>query len=289
MYYLLRLILVAVIAVILILLLVLVNMSMLASYVCVRPFTKNRHREISLTFARYWLQSTRLMMQKLFKSRFTLEITTEKVDLRHTQHALLICNHQSMLDILLINWLTEKYRKDTAFTWLGKHTFKYVPLLGWGAYLTDSLIYLRREWTKDHQLLQETLSSLGHKGRPFWLAIFPEGTRMTPTNHQKSQAYCRENSHAPYQHVLLPRHKGFTASVQALRHKITAIIDVTICYSSPPPLFGHILRGKKINIHLQARAINIGELPTDPEGLKDWLLGCYRRKDMLIENRHKES
>ena len=82
--------------------------------------------------------------------------------------------------------------------------------------------------------------------------------------------------------MLSPRSKGFIAATQTLRPVISAVIDVTICYSHRPPLFAHILRGTKMAIDVHVKVVPIEDLPLDEEGLREWLFDLFKEKDQLL-------
>jgi lysophosphatidic acid acyltransferase/lysophosphatidylinositol acyltransferase len=49
--------------------------------------------------------------------------------------------------------------------------------------------------------------------------LFPEGTRWTPKKHAICQKIAKEKGYPEYKHMLLPRTKGFTLSMQLMKGK----------------------------------------------------------------------
>jgi 1-acyl-sn-glycerol-3-phosphate acyltransferase len=80
----------------------------------------------------------------------------------------IICNHQSILDILLINCL--RYR----FKWISKIEVMKVPILGWYLRMAGYITVDRGDKESKELMLQEAYGCL-KKGIP--IMIFPEGTR----------------------------------------------------------------------------------------------------------------
>ncbi|XP_053398098.1 uncharacterized protein LOC123553323 [Mercenaria mercenaria] len=55
------------------------------------------------------------------------------------------------------------------------------------------------------------------------LLLFPEGTRWTPEKHAICQKIAKEKGYPEYKHMLLPRTKGFTLSMQLMKGKVFLI------------------------------------------------------------------
>ncbi|MDE3270150.1 MAG: lysophospholipid acyltransferase family protein [Pseudomonadota bacterium] len=265
------------------LLLVVVNVLLLLNLLCVAPFSAHRSRAWAAEIATGWLRVGKFYMEHVLKISYRSHVDAKVQErLQAVQKGILIANHQSMIDILVMNQLAAQFSRQQELTWLAKNTFKYVPLLGWGAYLTGSNVYLKRDWDRDKSKLRESFDQLLVSERPFWLLFCPEGTRLTAKRLAASQAFNRRQQRPPFKRILSPRAKGFIAAVTALRPVVSAVIDVTICYSHRPPLFAHILRGERITIDVHVKVLPIDSLPTDTEGLRDWLFDLFKAKDQLL-------
>ena len=262
------------------LLLPVVNLLLLLNLLLVYPFSPNRCQCFAADIITSWMVVSRWYMQHVLGFTFVYQGDS----LQEVERAIFIANHQSMIDIVMFNWAAKKFKKQRNITWLAKNDFKYVPFLGWAAYLTRFSVFLHRDWQRDHSKLQKSFARLLALDRPFWLLFCPEGTRLTPKNLAESQAHSRSHDYPLLQKVLLPRPKGFIAAVQTLRGQITSVLDMTISYSHAPPLFPFIVAGAKITITLHARVIDIKELPDDEDGLRDWLQRCYLQKDKLLSS-----
>lgn len=67
---------------------------------------------------------------------------------------------------------------------------------------------------------------------PFWLNIFPEGTRFKTKLLAESQAYSLRNHLPVLKHTLSPRTKGFHLALQELRERLDCVYDLTIAYAN---------------------------------------------------------
>jgi 1-acyl-sn-glycerol-3-phosphate acyltransferase len=112
-----------------------------------------------------------LMYQSLFLSWlipiWTISIEGREKALGETTYVI-ISNHQSMLDILLLNCL--RYR----FKWISKIENRNVPVIGWYLKMADYIIVDRGDEESKAEMLERSYSCL-KKG--ISIMIFPEGTR----------------------------------------------------------------------------------------------------------------
>lgn len=80
----------------------------------------------------------------------------------------IICNHQSILDILIVNFL--RYR----FKWISKIEVNKVPILGWYVRMADYLSVDRGDKESKEKLMESAYECLK---KDISIMIFPEGTR----------------------------------------------------------------------------------------------------------------
>jgi hypothetical protein len=117
---------------------------------------------------------------------------------------------------------------------------------------------------------------------PFWLISFCEGTRLTPARLEASREFARQRGLEPPSHCLVPRTKGFVASVEGLREVIDVVYDVTIGYVGGVPTLWQYLKGYVRVVHLHVRRFPADSLPTSAAELSSWLLDRFREKDRLL-------
>ncbi|MCU0621714.1 MAG: lysophospholipid acyltransferase family protein, partial [Gemmatimonadales bacterium] len=143
-----------------------------------------------------------------------VEVTGDDVPMR--ENAIVIANHQQMPDItFLMIWARQKDRLGD-MKWMVKDIIKWVPGVGWGMAFIDC-VFVKRDWAADQASIERTFARLTDNEVPVWLLSFPEGTRVSPDKVERSREYAAREGLAPLDHVLVPRTKGFVASVAGLR------------------------------------------------------------------------
>lgn len=86
-----------------------------------------------------------------------MDVTYTSVRLLQRENALLICNHQSAVDtVMLLAW-AEKTRRVGTVRFFVKDVLKYLPGRALGMYLLDG-IFLKRDWQGDKDKLQRTFA-----------------------------------------------------------------------------------------------------------------------------------
>lgn len=86
-------------------------------------------------------------------------------------------------------------------------------------------VFLRRDWRTDASRLSTELYNIASTATPYWVVLFPEGSRRTGPKVAASQAYSRSRGLPVLSHLLFPRFKAFVAAIQAAR--ATPRADVT--------------------------------------------------------------
>jgi 1-acyl-sn-glycerol-3-phosphate acyltransferase len=133
-------------------------------WVLVLPF--DRERAVI-----HWL----LVYQGLILSRlipiWKIDIEGREKAVRRTTYVI-ISNHQSILDILLLNCLRYKFK------WISKIENINVPVLGWYLRMADYIIVNRSNEESKAEMLEKSYRCLK---RGISIMIFPEGTRSPDT------------------------------------------------------------------------------------------------------------
>lgn len=198
------------------------------------------------------------------------------------ENAVLIANHQSMTDVQVLFLLARRERRLGDLKWFVKSSLRWLPGIGWGMAFLDCL-FVRRDWAADRRRVERVFRRLLRARTPLWLVSFSEGTRLTAARLAQARRYARERALAPPRHVLVPREKGFVASVTALRGHLGAVYDVTIGYTGGLPNLWQWAEGRMREVHLHVRRHAIAELPAAPEALAAWLRGRFEEKDRLLD------
>lgn len=204
-------------------------------------------------------------------------------DVPSEENAIVLVNHQANSDIPVFFGLARQKGRLGDLKWFAKRAIKYVPGIGWGLWLLGTL-FLKRNWYRDKAQIEEMFGKYVRYKIPIWLIIFPEGTRSTPTKLEQAKEYAKTIGIPPYERVLVPRVKGFQASLEALRGHVTAVYDFTIKYpdNMPVTLLGMIFGKIHAPILLRVRRFRISDVPTSDNDTKNWLFDLYREKDRWL-------
>jgi len=198
------------------------------------------------------------------------------------ENALVFANHQQMPDIPFLMAYARSKDRLGDLKWFAKDIIKYVPGVGWGMWFLDCP-FVKRDWTSDRGSIERTFARIRDDRVPLWLITFPEGTRFSQAKAEANQSYAAAHGLAQLRHVLLPRTKGFVASVQGLRSHLDAIYDITIGYDLGVPTLWQYVKGYARRAHLHVHRFPVSSMPEDADELGAWLNERFREKDELLE------
>lgn len=255
---------------------VLINILQMTSFVLL-PISRRVVRRFNRACAETWWGWCVSLTQGIHGTRLVL--TGDEVPPQ--ENAIVVANHQQMPDIVALFILARPKKRLGDMKWFVKDALKFVPGVGWGMIFLDC-IFLKRNWDSDQAHIERTFSKFRREDIPLWLVSFPEGTRLTPAKLEKSRQYALRAGLQPPRHVLVPRTKGFAASVQGLRGHATAIYDVTIAYPDGVPTLWQFVCGQARVIHMDVRRVPVTHLPPDSDGVSQWLVQAFDRKDTLL-------
>lgn len=117
-----------------------------------------------------------------------------------------------------------------------------------------------------------------------------EGTRFTESKHEASVKFARERGKPELKHHLIPRAKGFIASLPHLKAKCPAILDIQLAFSKDAkvaPTIGNLLHGRPVVGYMHVRRIDMQSVPDGEAEASEWLQQLFREKDELQESFHK--
>ncbi len=198
------------------------------------------------------------------------------------ENAIVVLNHQGMADIPVLLDVASRTERLGDLKWFAKDVIKWVPGVGWGLLFLDC-IFLKRNWAADQDSIRATFQRLITARIPCWIVTFVEGTRTRPEKLEASRRYAAEHDLPLLDHLLLPRTKGFTATVSGMRNHVQAIYDCTIGYVDGVPSLGQWIQGRMPVVNFDFRRIEIGDLPRDPEALSAWLMERWKIKDRRLD------
>ncbi|KMZ59129.1 1-Acylglycerol-3-Phosphate Acyltransferase [Zostera marina] len=261
-----------------------VNVVQATCFVIVRPFSKSMYRKINRLLAELlWLQLIWLVdwwagvQVKVYADDKTFQSMGK-------EHALVICNHKSDID-WLVGWVLAQRSGCLGSTLaVMKKSIKFLPVIGWSMWFAEYL-FLERSWSKDENTLKSGLQRLKDFPRPFWVALFVEGTRFTKTKLLAAQEFASSQGLPIPRNVLIPRTKGFVSSVSNMREFVPAIYDVTVAIpkDSSPPTMLRILNGKSSVVHVYMRRHAMEDLPESDEAVAKWCKDIFVAKDSLLD------
>jgi len=203
---------------------------------------------------------------------------------------LVISNHQSWVDIVVLQRILHNQVPFLKF--FLKKELIYVPILGlaWWALDFPFMKRFSREFLaknphlkgKDIETTRKACAKFKHN--PVCVMNFLEGTRFTPSRHDKQKS--------EFRHLLKPKAGGIAFVLEAMRDHLTTIIDITIEYPDGIPTFSDFLKGrvKQVNVSIRTLPINeaiIGDYFNDQqykESFQLWVNQLWCEKDQqLIE------
>lgn len=195
------------------------------------------------------------------------------------ENGFLIANHQAMADIPALISIAHRSGRMGDLKWFVKDPLKWVPGVGWGMRFLDCL-FVKRNWTADKEKVTATFAKIRDQKIPFWVVSFLEGTRATPAKLARSQAFAERQGLPRLEHLMLPRTKGFEATLEGLGTTNRAIYDATIAYEGPPPsLLELFFSVERVHIHTQ----RFTQWPGRREEMAAWIIQRYVEKDELLK------
>ena len=243
------------------------------------PFSRSAFRRANREAANAWWALCVIWAEKVHRVRPVITGDT----LPDNENAFVIANHQTMPDIVALMTLAYRKKRLGDMKWFVKDAIKYVPGIGWGMLYLDC-IFLKRDWDRDADKIQATFSKFLRDRISVWMMSFPEGTRLSPAKLALAQDFAKKSGHPLPQHVLIPRTRGFAATVIGMRTHLGAIYDVTIAYPDRVPTMTELLGQIGGGFHLHVRRYEMASLPTEADQISAWLVERFREKDALMEH-----
>lgn len=202
---------------------------------------------------------------------------------------LVVANHQSWLDIVILHRLFNK--RIPVLKFFIKDQLKWVPFLGFSWWAMGcpfmkrySKEYLARKPHKQGKDLISTQKAIEtFKRTPASIMNFVEGTRFTPIKKDQQQS--------PYNHLLKPKAGGIGFIISSMGSQITSLLDVTIVYSEKNHSLWDFLckRVKAIKVNIreipipnQFKSFELIHDSSTQNEFKDWLNKKWAEKDQLI-------
>jgi len=211
-------------------------------------------------------------------------------NLNHEGWYMVVSNHQSWVDILVMQHLLN--RKIPLLKFFIKRELIKVPLMGFAWWALDFPFLYRHssEYLKQHPEQAGKDFEATRKACEKFATIptsvmnFLEGTRFTPAKHDKQKS--------EYKYLLRPKSGGLALALNVLGEKFSSMLDITIVYPDGIPGFGDFLCGRVKRITVRMRTIEIpktllqGDYENDQEfrdSMHKWVQKLWREKDKQIQ------
>ena len=223
-----------------------------------------------------WVGGNRVMNAVLRLNYIDLSFDV-KAPLSLNNRYLLICNHQTWADIIILQNTFRGILPPLKF--FTKRELLWIPFFGLAMWLLG-FPYVKRGGAGDSNAMAESCASF--RNHPVTVLNFLEGTRATPEK--------RARSDSPYAHLLAPKIGGLAFVLGQIGNHIDNIVDVTISYPGEPPTFWQFLCGdcKVSRVHVETLAVPVaadGQILDDTqiETLKQWTTERWAHKDTQIK------
>lgn len=230
-----------------------------------------------------WIGVNNWLWDSFTGTRLTLR---GDADLRMDGHYLVLANHQSWVDILVLQKVFN--RRVPLLRFFLKRQLFWVPLLGMAWWALDFPFmgrYTPRQVAKNPALAGRDIEATRRaceKFRAIPVAImnFVEGTRFTADKHAKQGS--------PYRHLLKPKSGGVAFVLDAMGEGLHAILDVTIAYPGGRPSLVDLLANRvpEVRVQIRQRPIPLelagGDYQNDRDfrvHFQQWMNGLWRDKD----------
>lgn len=249
-------------------------------------FVRRACDRVLIGTAESWNALNTYLIGVFTSTRFVID---NDAQLRRDGHYLVLSNHQSWVDIPVLEALLN--RRTPMLRFFLKSQLFWVPLLGlawWALDFPFMKRYSREAIARRPELAGRDIEATRRacekfRGIPISLINFVEGTRFTPTKHSVQQS--------PYRGLLKPKAGGVAFVLDAMGSAMQSILDVTIVYPHGIPTIADLFADRipEIRIHIRERPIPValtsGDYQNDiafRERFQAWMNTLWEEKDARI-------
>lgn len=242
------------------------------------PAFQRACKELMFGIARQWAAFNRLVYRLMYPVAWEIEVhgTFDP----HTSY-LLIGNHQSWIDILLV--FDQFTRRTPPLCFFLKRELLWMPVIGWACWAMDFPFMSRAGLAGDLETTRRFCERF--RNHPVTVVNFTEGTRFSEEK--------RVGKRSPYRHLLRPKTAGIAFTLEAMGDQFAGIIDVTIAYrpSRHAPLWSFLI-GEQTDLAIHIDVMPVpgeligGDYANDKafrERFQSWLNGLWQRKDARLD------
>ncbi len=239
--------------------------------------------------AENWIDVNKATYALLNKDEWDVQGVENVADLSQEEWYLVISNHQSWDDILVLQSIFN--RRIPFLKFFIKKNLIYVPIIGLAWWALDfpfiqrySREYLEKHPEKKGKDLEATRKACEKfQTTPISVMNFLEGGRFTQAKYKRQQS--------PYKHLLRPKAGGIALVLNLMHGRIRTLLNVTIVYPDGVPSFWQYMSGQtgRIIVRIEKSAIpahfSEGDYTNDPEfkaEFQEWVNQLWEQKDELI-------
>jgi len=233
--------------------------------------------------AESWIGVNNAMIDAFTRTRFEVGGAPA---LARDGHYLVLANHQSWVDILVLQKVFN--RRIPLLRFFLKRSLFWVPVLGLAWWALDFPFmgrYSRKQIAKNPELGRSDMKVTRRacaKFRDIPVAVmnFVEGTRFTREKHD-AQA-------SPFHYLLKPKSGGVAFVLDAMGQGLHAVLDVTIVYPAGRPSMLELMAGRipEVKVQVRQRPIPADLAGGDYQGdrafrarFQQWMNGLWQQKD----------
>ena len=253
------------------------------------PFAAVRRRIDPLLngIATAWVSCHSCWFERIQRAPWDVQGNT---GLRYADWYLVNCNHQSWVDIFVLQATLN--RRIPLLKFFLKQQLIYVPVIGLAWWALD-FPFMKRHGKADLRRNpalgrqdQEAARRACEKFSlvPTSVMIFAEGTRFSEAK--------RDAQGAPYRHLLKPKAGGMAVALNAMGARFRSMIDVTIAYPDGAPSFWDLACGRAGAVRVRMRQLPVPQAFCEADYSRDkafraefhhWLGQQWQAKDEEIE------
>ncbi len=233
--------------------------------------------------AESWIAVNSAMFDWFSGTRFQVD---DQASLRVDGHYLVLANHQSWVDIVVLQKVFN--RRIPLLRFFLKRQLFWVPVLGLAWWALDFPFmgrYTRKQIAKNPELGKRDMEATRRacekfRDIPVSVMNFVEGTRFTPAKHATQSS--------PYRHLLKPKSGGVAFVIDAMGEGLHAVLDVTIAYPGGRPTMIDLMgdRIPEVRVLVRQRPIpaelvggNYQEDRVFRASFQQWMNGVWQQKD----------
>jgi 1-acyl-sn-glycerol-3-phosphate acyltransferase len=257
------------------------------------PAVRRATSAVAIWIAENWVGGNRKVFDLVQRTDWRVQ---GDETLRYAGWYLVIANHQSWVDIFVLQYIF--HRRIPFLKFFIKQELFWFPVMGLAWWALDfpfmkrhSKAYLKRHPEMRGKDLETTRQACKKfKDNPTSVINFVEGTRLTSAKHRRQKS--------PFPHLLKPKAGGIALVLGAMGHILNSIVDVTIYYPEGPPTFWEFLCGRvhQIEVIVQERPIpphfigrDYTQDDTFRQGIQAWIRDLWQEKNGLLSNRQHDA